>query len=125
MGGKTNWANSPNNTPYSPVKLSQAKSWWALAADGNLKVNGQWAGTLATPGSATYNEYAGIPPHPKGGIPAGGSEVFADGSAKWCQFSTMYRFNNYSGALGLTEIYWFQESTDFSAQLLANLPSLR
>jgi hypothetical protein len=126
MGGMTTWANAPNNTPYSPVKLALAKPWWTLAADGNLKVNGVWAGTLATPGSATYNEYASIPPHPGGGgSPAGGDEVFADGSAKWCQFNTMYRFNNYAGALGTTQIYWFQDSSDFSPALLASLNSLR
>jgi prepilin-type N-terminal cleavage/methylation domain-containing protein len=127
MGGMNYWSHSPNNVSYSPVKLSRANSWWALGADGNLKVGatGPWAGTQVQPGSQFYNEYASIPPHPKGNNPAGGNEVFADGSGKWCQFQSMYRFNNYAGGVGDVEIYWFQESTDFSAQLLATLNNLR
>ena len=123
MGGMTYWANS--SVPYSPVKLSNAKSWWALGADGNLKANGQWAGQMAA-GSSAPIEYGNIPPHPAGGgNPAGGNEVFADGSAKWCKFNTMYRFNNYAGAVGTTDIYWYQDPTDFNTALLNNLNSLK
>jgi prepilin-type N-terminal cleavage/methylation domain-containing protein len=127
MGGMNYWAHSPNFVSYSPVKLTLAKSWWALGADGILKVGNQWAGATpaAAPGSATYNEYSSIPSHPRGPNPAGGNEVFADGSARWCQFSTMYRFNNYAGAPGTVEIYWFQESTDFSSLFLSNLSGLK
>jgi prepilin-type N-terminal cleavage/methylation domain-containing protein len=123
MGGMTNWANS--NVPYSPVKLGTSNPWWVLASDGNLRVGATWAGQLVTPGSATYNEYAFIPPHPnRGSVPAGGNEVFADGSAAWCQFVTMHRFNNYSGAVGLTDIFWYQQPTDFNAVLANNLNNL-
>jgi prepilin-type N-terminal cleavage/methylation domain-containing protein len=123
MGGMTYWANS--SVPYSPVKLSNSKSWWALGADGNLKANGRWAGQMAA-GSAAPIEYANIPPYPVGGgNPAGGNEVFADGSAKWCQFKTMYHFNNYAGAVGITDIYWYQDPTDFNTALLNNLINLK
>jgi prepilin-type N-terminal cleavage/methylation domain-containing protein len=125
MGGMTNWAHSPDRTYYSPVKLSQAKSWWALGADGNLKANNIWAGTGLAVTSPYYNEYANVPPHPKGGAPAGGNEVFADGSGRWCQFNTMYKFNGYGGGIGTIDIYWFQESTDFSAQMRGALPGLK
>jgi prepilin-type N-terminal cleavage/methylation domain-containing protein len=123
MGGMTYWANS--TVPYSPVKLSNSKSWWALGSDGNLKANGQWAGLMAA-GSSAPIEYGNIPPHPvRGGNPAGGNEVFADGSAKWCQFNTMYRFNNYAGAVGTTDIYWYQDPTDFNTALLNSLSNLK
>ncbi len=125
MGGMNYWVHSPNNVSYSPVKLSRANSWWALGADGIVKVGNVWAGTTVTPTSIYYNEYAAIPSHPKGTDPAGGNEVFADGSGKWCQFQTMYRFNNYVGGVGTAEIYWFQESTDFTAPFLATLNSLK
>ena len=125
FGGMTNWptAISPTGASYSPVKTSSAKAYWALGADCNMKVGAQWAGKV----SGAYGfEYDKIPPHPtKGGIPAGGNEVFADGSAKWCKFETMYKFNNYASAIGSLDSYWFQESGDFDQQLMAKLPSLK
>lgn len=130
MGGMNYWAHSWNNVSYSPVKLSRANSWWVLGADGILKdgATGPWAGVAPgiTPGSMYYNEYAGVPSHTTGGgAPAGGNELFADGSGKWCQFQTMYRFNNYVGGIGTIEIYWYQEPTDFSSQFLSSLNGLK
>jgi prepilin-type N-terminal cleavage/methylation domain-containing protein len=123
MGGMTAWSYS--TTAYSPVKLANSRSWWTLGSDGNLKGNGQWAGKGAAASSAPI-EYANIPPHPvTGGDPAGGNEVFADGSAKWCQFKFMYHFNNYPGVMGSTDIYWYQEPIDFNTALLNNLSSLK
>ena len=127
MGGVTAWSYSPA-AAYSPVKLSNSKPYWTLASDFNAKIVGsKWAGGLVTPASGTsYIEYGNIPPHPaKNGNPAGGNEVFADGSGKWCKFETMCHFNNYAGLLGGTDIWWFQEPTDFNATLLAALPSLQ
>jgi prepilin-type N-terminal cleavage/methylation domain-containing protein len=128
FGGMLIWtafqANSVHKA-YSPVKLANSKPFWALAADNNMQVNGKWAGGVAGKGSYAF-EYGNIPPHPvKGGNSAGGNEAFADGSAKWCRFSDMYRFNNYAGALGSTDAYWYQDTMDFDAQSLALLPSLK
>lgn len=123
MGGMTNWASSPT-AAYSPVKLGSSKPWWVLGSDGNLRVGQIWAGKVATTGLGVY-EYANIPPHPvKGGSPDGGNEVFADGSATWCKFITMHGFNSYSGDLGTTEIFWYQDPTDFNATLRADLNNL-
>jgi prepilin-type N-terminal cleavage/methylation domain-containing protein len=126
MGGMTNWATLPGRLAYSPIKLTSAKPHWVLAADLDTKIVGsKWTGALAGPGSTYYNEYGNVAPHPaKNGLPAGGNEVFADGSAKWCKFSTMSRFNNYPGILGSTDLWWYQEPTDFSATLIAQLPAL-
>lgn len=127
MGGVTSWFYSPGNTAYSPVKLSNSKPHWVLAADLNVKVVGsQWTGVLAPPGNPYYVEYGKVPPHPtKGGLPAGGNEAFADGSARWCKFETMCHFNNYPGVLGSTDIWWYQEPTDFSAALKTLIPNLQ
>ena len=128
FGGMKVWSvfqNNAVNKAYSPVKLTNGKPYWALAADSNMKVNGQWAGQASAGGAYAF-EYGIIPPHPvKGGNSAGGNEVFADGSAKWCRFGEMYRFNNYAGAVGSTDQYWYQETQDFDAQSAALLPSLK
>jgi prepilin-type N-terminal cleavage/methylation domain-containing protein len=128
MGGTTNWANAPALKGYSPIKLINSQPYWVLAADMNMKVvGGQWAGSApgVTPGTTLYTEYGNVPPHPNHNLPAGGNEVFADGSARWCKFETMYRFNNFPGLLGSTDIWWHQDSTDFSTTLLAQLSNLQ
>jgi prepilin-type N-terminal cleavage/methylation domain-containing protein len=131
FGGMTTWTLSPTGKSYSPVKLSSSKSFWALGADCNQKVNatatggGTWAGT-ASVGTGYQWEYGQIPAHPtKGGNPAGGNEVFADGSAQWCKFATMYRFNNWVSPLGTLDSYWYQDPSDFETALIARLPTLK
>lgn len=116
FGGMTNWPPgiNPTGKSFSPVKTSSAKSYWALGADCNMKVGTQWAGKLAGGGPYAF-EYDKIPAHPtKGGIPAGGNEVFADGSAAWCKFDTMYKFNTYAGGIGTVDSYWYQETSDMN-----------
>jgi len=135
LGGIKKWSSSPSASSYSPIKLANAKSSWALAVDSNMKVNatgpntGQWTGDYfkipANAGSMWRFEYDLSPPHPKGADPAGGNQVFADGSAKWCKFADMYRFNRYAGAIGNIDFYWAQESTDFETALVTALPSLK
>ena len=109
FGGMTNWTVSPSGKSFSPVRTSSAKSYWALGADSNMKVGAQWAGQIAASGAYAF-EYAKIPAHPaKGGAPAGGNEVFADGSARWGKFDLMYKLNNYASAIGSLDSYWFQD----------------
>ncbi|HEU5069944.1 MAG TPA: prepilin-type N-terminal cleavage/methylation domain-containing protein [Verrucomicrobiae bacterium] len=125
FGGMTTWTASPTGVSYSPVKLASAKPFWALGADTNMKVGNRWAGAVST-GQPYEFEYGKVPPHPaSGGEPAGGNEIFADGSAQWCKFSTMYRFNNYASAIGSLDTYWYQDTSDFDPALLARLPSLK
>jgi prepilin-type N-terminal cleavage/methylation domain-containing protein len=128
MGGITNWSYGTPGVAYSPVKLSKSKSFWVLAADLNAKIVGsRWAGQLVNPTTGVnYTEYGAIPPHPtKGGLPSGGNEVFADGSARWCKFQTMYRFNNFAGLLGSTDLWWYQDADDFDALLRSRLATLQ
>ena len=128
MGGITSWSYAPAGEAHSPIKLSNAKSFWTLGADLNVKIVGQkWAGGMVTPASgATYIEYGNVPPHPaKSSLPAGGNEVFADGSATWNKFGTMCHFNNFPGVLGSTDLWWYQDPADFSAALQAQITTLQ
>ena len=127
FGGMRVWALPTGTTvpSHSPVTLAMAKSYWALAADSNMKVGAIWAGTVSK-GTGYAFEYGSIPPHPvNGGKAAGGNESFADGSSKWCRFSDMYRFNTYAGAIGATDEYWYQETADFDSTLMAKLAGLK
>ncbi len=128
MGGITTWSYAPAGEAHSPIKLANAKPYWVLGADLNAKIVGsKWAGgTVTTASGTTYIEYGNIPPHAeKGGAPAGGNEVFADGSAQWIKFKTMCHFNNFPGLQGSTDLWWYQDSADFSATLQAQLTNLR
>jgi prepilin-type N-terminal cleavage/methylation domain-containing protein len=129
MGGMTTWGRDPApfSPSYSPVKLGTSKPWWVIAADGISKIQGSsWSGLSlqAQVGQPYAFEYGNIPPHKKGSGCDGGNEVYADGSVHWCQWQTMHTFNQYVGAIGTINIYWYQDPTDFNKYLLVDLPSL-
>ena len=131
FGGIQRWLNPsfPNGVPgphggpgsYSPVKLSQAKPSWALAADCVMKINGRWGGQ--EPGREFV--YANMPQHRKGSsaAPAGGNEVFADGSARWCKFDEMYFFTTWD--VGGRFAFFYQDTSDFPLLLRIRLSALR
>ena len=125
LGGLTNWASTPNSPSRSPVKLGTSKAYWVLAADALLKMGATWAEQAVSQSDARYYIYASIPPHKKGQNPAGGNELFADGSAGWRSFDKWYRFTYWNGAYGQTFVYWSQDSTDFDTPLLNALPTLK
>lgn len=124
FGGMDRWSVHPSGVSYSPVKLSNSKPYWALGADTNMRVGTRWAGIVSAGGNYAF-EYDKIPPHPTGTVPAGGNQVFADGSAKWCKYNTMFRFNRYASAIGALDSFWFQETQDFDAAMLGIVDSLR
>jgi prepilin-type N-terminal cleavage/methylation domain-containing protein len=118
-GGITYWTVGGTHYPSaSPVKASNSKSSWMLAADLVLQAGpGQWTDPSATsPSDGTY----ALPAHKgSGGRPAGGNEVFADGSCAWAKAETMYNF--YSGAS--TRNFYFYQS-DLGAFPAAILPAV-
>jgi prepilin-type N-terminal cleavage/methylation domain-containing protein len=124
MGGMTNWVTGAGVFPSrSPIRLATAKPYWALAADEMVRDQELgWGGVACTPNYA----WDGAPPHRGKGskAPIGGNQVFADGSARWIKFQTLYLFNHYQGRTGVRQFFWYQDSTDFSPELKAALSSL-
>ncbi len=121
FGGFVAW--SPNGTvgsitalagTHSPVKLTQSKPYWCLAADLVAKINGSWGGSeslVTVPAiDATYKYW---PPHRDGNhpYPAGGNEVFADCSAKWCPVGTMYQFTTWTAG---NQLWFYQNTADIT-----------
>jgi prepilin-type N-terminal cleavage/methylation domain-containing protein len=120
-GGITSWLNPAGTFPSrSPVKLASSKAVWVLASDPVMKVNGSWGGQE----SGRQFVYANMPQHRSGSArsPDGGNQVFADGSARWIRFETMFYFTTW--AVGTRDAFFYQESGDFDSALVAALPRL-
>jgi prepilin-type N-terminal cleavage/methylation domain-containing protein len=121
FGGITNWLNPVNSFPSrSPVKISQSKPHWVLAADAIGKINGSWGGNEA----GREFVYNNMPQHrgTRGKVPAGGNEVMADGSASWHKFQTMHFLTTWG--TGSRIYYFYQNPSDFPQNLRSALPSL-
>ena len=127
FGGITNWwpAGGAQIPGYSPIRLSSSKPHWVLAADTLLRKPNRGAWMSAADDAGRPPLYHNIPPHVSSSVqPAGGNEVFVDGSAAWCKFETMWRLTAYTGQYN-PDIYFYQDPSDFSAALAAQLPNLK
>jgi prepilin-type N-terminal cleavage/methylation domain-containing protein len=120
FGGITTWVNpaATGGMPsFSPVKSSRSKPHWTLAADAIVKV-----GATTDPWGlldGTEDElYKNLPPHRRGASsnPAGGNQVFMDGSARWVKIEDMRLLTSWN--LGSRQCYFYQESRDFPSALL-------
>jgi prepilin-type N-terminal cleavage/methylation domain-containing protein len=128
MGGMTNWVIANGNAvgsprgSHSPVKLVTAKPYWALAADANVQDGNGWGDLNAQTSGQPYY-WDDIPPHRGGGaIPAGGNEVFVDGSVQWIsyRYAPMYAFHSYTGNGGVPRIwFWYQNPMDFMSSTIS------
>jgi prepilin-type N-terminal cleavage/methylation domain-containing protein len=119
FGGMTNWTNPGGKfASRSPVKISTAQPYWALAADFTAKISGSWGGIDRLP------TYENLPQHKssKSKVPVGGNHVFIDGSARWIKFQSMYFLHSWNTADRIC--YWYQDTSDFEPALLARLPTL-
>jgi prepilin-type N-terminal cleavage/methylation domain-containing protein len=109
---------------HSPVKLTQSKPYWCLAADLDAKINDVWGSSEAQITSpvidATYKFW---PPHKRGNAhyPDGENEVFADGSVQWCKIETTYRFTTWTG----NNLLWFYQDTSDLSVAASFLQSLK
>ncbi len=120
FGGMTNWHNSSYNGPSrSPVKVSQSRPGWVLAADCVMKINGVWGGVDRD------IAYANMPQHVRPGskIPVGGNQLFMDASARWIRAQKMYFLTTW--AVGTRDGYFYQDESDFPASLVSVLPKLK
>lgn len=96
-GGVSSWyVNGTQYPSASPIKLSLSSPRWMLAADLVLQfqiTSGAiaWGDSAAVP----YSGWESLPAHKQGLLPAGGNEVYADGSAEWVNASQMYNFYTY------------------------------
>jgi len=125
FGGVNNWFPAGSQLPgRSPVKLGNSKPYWTLAADANIRIGNQWAGSAIAKTDPRYIYYANIPAHGSKTVPDGGNQLFADGSAAWFKLTVMHRFTQWDGHYGATDVFWYQDASDFDAALRARLPSL-
>ncbi len=124
FGGITTWVNPvyPSGMPsFSPIKLSTSKSWWVLAADAVVKTDGGW-GQPPLDGTEPAL-YLNLPPHRKAlaNFPAGGNEVFCDGSAQWEFIEDMRFLTSWNTTTRFC--YFYQDSRDFPAIFVAHMNS--
>jgi type II secretory pathway pseudopilin PulG len=118
FGGITTWVNPIGQFPScSPVKLGTSKPIWVLAADAVVEVETGWGGTTTT----DPDNYVNLPPHRQGtaAFPAGGNEVFCDGSVQWIKSQQM-RFLTTWDTVN-RKCYFYQDRSDFPAALVLRL----
>jgi len=125
FGGIKTWMNPsfPNGIPSrSPVKLTQAKPTWCLAADAVIKVGGAWGKNYAD----RPVPWSNLPPHrgSKGLVPAGGNQLFADGSGRWIPFKDMHYLTTWQPDFSQRQCFFYQDPADFDPALVAALPGL-
>jgi prepilin-type N-terminal cleavage/methylation domain-containing protein len=124
FGGVTNWTvGATKYASASPVKTSSSKSSWMLASDLVIKLNAYgtepsvWTDPTAAPNTGTYS----LPAHKKGILPAGGNEVFADGSVAWFNAVEMYNFYSANGTTPIRNFYFHQDDLGSFPIPLANV----
>ena len=111
FGGIETWINPAGQFPsHSPVKLSQSQPAWVLAADAVMKIDNKWGGGRDT-------AFKDMPQHRASGnarLPAGGNQLYADGSASWMRFERMLFIHSWDAG-GARDAYFYQE--DLGEQL--------
>ncbi len=122
FGGIKTWlTRGYDGASRSPVKVALSKPHWVLAADATVKVLNQWGGVDRDVA------YANIPPHRSvkaGKRPAGGNQLYIDGSGEWIRAERMYGLHTWgdpASRLG----YFYQNESDFPQALRSLLPGLR
>jgi prepilin-type N-terminal cleavage/methylation domain-containing protein len=118
FGGIKNWYNPTLSATFpscSPVKLSQGKPSWALAADCLLNNNHVWVGKAN----------AAPPVHKRSGsaFPDGGNHLTSDGAVAWIKAEKTYNITGWPSSSGTYLFYFYQD--DLSTIPAAQQASLR
>ncbi|MDR3460232.1 MAG: prepilin-type N-terminal cleavage/methylation domain-containing protein [Verrucomicrobiae bacterium] len=127
FGGITTWYNknfptSSGGIPsFSPVKITKSQPHWCIAADVIGKIDGGW-GNVPTDPMYEPSLYVSLPTHLRGSskFPAGGDEVFCDGSASWCNIQDM-RYLTTFRTDDTRLFYFYQDRKDFPSGLTRQL----
>jgi len=114
-GGIQTWNNNLGSFPSaSPVKTSTAQSHMMLAADLVIKFGGLWGDNANNPAPGGFSN---LPAHKaKNNLPAGGNEVFIDGSARWVKAAEMRFVHSYNTGSRLFFMYQDKLETVFGTQ---------
>ncbi len=128
FGGITTWFNplyppgGAGTKAFSPIKLSQSKAWWCLAADAVMCGANGWGKPVAND-QGNPQCYVNLPPHVNGtsSFPAGGNELFCDGSAQWININQMRMLTTWD--TNDRKCYFYQNPQDFSRQFQSGLAS--
>ena len=102
FGGADTWRNSGGIfKSRSPVNSGQDGPQMVILADLVGKIDGRWGGGRVT-------AYGGYPAHADiKGLPSGGNQCYADGSARWEPFNKMYFIHSWNP--GGRQYYMYQE----------------
>jgi prepilin-type N-terminal cleavage/methylation domain-containing protein len=108
FGGVTNWTYSTFKIKSaSPIKAATSRPTWMLASDLVLQFDaaGVWGDTKIP----QTNGMTSLPAHKRGNtmLPAGGNEVFVDGSASWIKLRNMFKI--YSANNFTRNFYFYQD----------------
>ena len=110
-GGIKTWANSvrPAMPSCSPVKVNLSKPSWMLAADMVMHFDyPPWTWGAGVPQDLPAPGFCCLPAHARrDSLPAGGNEVFIDGSARWVKSTEMYFLHSWAPAT--RELYFYQD----------------
>ena len=116
LGGIETWVNPAGSFPSrSPVKSTTAQPGWVLAADAVMKVDNQWGG-------GRDSAFKGMPGHKNGRLPAGGNQLYMDGSASWVRFEKLLFLHSWDAG-GSRDSYIYQD--DVGERLQPQLARLR
>ena len=125
FGGISNWWNPRFNSggipSRSPIKLSQSKPGWVLAADAmTISVYPPGAGRTWS----WFND-EGIVPHrrPRAAYPEGGQHLKVDSSVEWIKIERTRYITTWSP--NNRDCFFYQEDLDPQMQAVINLPDMK
>ena len=97
------------------MKSTTAQPGRVLAADAVMKVDNQWGG-------GRDSAFKGMPGHRNGRLPAGGNQLYMDGSASWVRFEKLLFLQSWDAG-GSRDSYIYQD--DVGERLQPQLARLR